>query len=72
MPTSSPAKERTGRVARWEEIDKGLVWGIRELGFQLPNSFKLSLVEERKIDEEKKESDNGVGKVAIVGAMEEL
>lgn len=66
-------KERTGRVASSEEIDKGLVWGLRELGFQLQQSLEFwRLGEERKTDEVKKESDNGVVEAAIVGAMEEL
>ena len=64
-------KERTGRVASWEEIDKGLDWGLKELGFQLQKSLEFWLADERKIDEEKKESDDGVVEAAIVGEVEE-
>lgn len=66
-------KERTGRVASSEEMDRGLVWGLRELGLQLKKRLGFwCFGEERKTDEVKNEREDGEVEAAIVGANEEL
>lgn len=49
-------KDRIGRVATWQEMERDLNWELKELGFEKDASLGIW-----KIEEEKKEREGGGG-----------
>ena len=64
-PIFSPLKERTGRVASWEDTDRGFTEVARELGLKVEENLPFCEEEEKKIDDKKNERDVGVAEEAI-------
>lgn len=68
-PIFSPLNEKIGMEASWEEIERGLREGFRKLGLKFEENLWVWMEDEKKIEDEKNESDVVVDGVAAQNAI---